>query len=169
MIFVTVGTHDQQFDRLVKAADELAAIVSDEVIIQRGASNYLPKYAEHFDFITAIQVKDWVSRSRAVIAQAGAGTILTVLDYKKPLIVVPRLSAFGENYNDHQLEIANALADQKRVICVLEPTAASLLAALDAVSELVVAQSDQSMNLITALKNQLSIWEHELIKKRVHF
>ncbi len=38
MIFVTVGTHHQGFDRLVQAADELAAELDEQVVIQRGVT-----------------------------------------------------------------------------------------------------------------------------------
>ena len=41
MIFVTVGTHEQQFDRLIKYVDELN--LPEEVIIQRGYSDYIPR------------------------------------------------------------------------------------------------------------------------------
>ena len=38
MIFVTVGTHEQQFDRLIKCVDELKRenIITEEVVIQSG-------------------------------------------------------------------------------------------------------------------------------------
>ena len=46
MIFVTVGTHEQPFDRLVKAVDELKrdGIITEEVIMQTRFSIYEPKY-----------------------------------------------------------------------------------------------------------------------------
>lgn len=48
MIFVTVGTHEQPFDRLVKAVDELKrdGIITEEVIMQTRFSIYEPKYCE---------------------------------------------------------------------------------------------------------------------------
>lgn len=165
MIFVTVGTHDQQFNRLVIAADELASFLPEKIVIQRGASNYIPRYADHFDFATSTQIQVWISQARVVIAQAGAGTILTVLDYKKPLIIVPRLSAFGENYNDHQLQLANALTEQKRAVCVLHPTGESLLNAINTALETNHASSQQPTTLITALRNQLLVWERESSKR----
>ena len=46
MIFVTVGTHEQPFDRLVKAIDELKRdqLITDDIFIQTGYSTYSPKY-----------------------------------------------------------------------------------------------------------------------------
>ncbi|HEV1534200.1 TPA: multidrug MFS transporter, partial [Streptococcus pneumoniae] len=48
MIFVTVGTHEQQFDRLIKEVDYLKKenLIQDEVFIQIGYSSYIPKYCE---------------------------------------------------------------------------------------------------------------------------
>ena len=46
MIFVTVGTHEQPFNRLVKAIDELKenGIVTEDVVIQTGFSTYEPRF-----------------------------------------------------------------------------------------------------------------------------
>ena len=45
MIFVTVGTHEQQFNRLVEYMDRWASTHEEEVIIQTGFSTYKPKKA----------------------------------------------------------------------------------------------------------------------------
>ncbi len=46
MIFVTVGTHEQPFNRLVKKIDDLKrdGVITEEVLIQTGFSTYEPKY-----------------------------------------------------------------------------------------------------------------------------
>jgi UDP-N-acetylglucosamine transferase subunit ALG13 len=43
------------------------------------------------------------------------GTIVKAISHKKPIIVVPRRHKFGEHYDDHQVEIANALEKDERV------------------------------------------------------
>lgn len=43
MIFVTIGTHPGQFDRLIKKIDEIAPQIDEEIIIQTGFTNYVPK------------------------------------------------------------------------------------------------------------------------------
>ena len=45
MIFVTVGTHEQPFNRLVAAIDELKrkGIIQEEIVIQTGFSTYKPE------------------------------------------------------------------------------------------------------------------------------
>ena len=42
MIFVTVGTHDQGFKRLVKKMDEIAGQIDEEVVMQIGSTDYKP-------------------------------------------------------------------------------------------------------------------------------
>ena len=46
MIFVTVGTHEQPFNRLIQKVDELKrdGVIEDDVIIQTGSRTYKPKY-----------------------------------------------------------------------------------------------------------------------------
>ena len=39
MIFVTVGTQEP-FDRLIKAIDELAAVVEEQIVVQAFESSY---------------------------------------------------------------------------------------------------------------------------------
>ena len=48
MIFVTVGTHEQPFDRLVKYIDELVKVgeIKEEVVIQAGYSTYEPVHCK---------------------------------------------------------------------------------------------------------------------------
>ena len=48
MIFVTVGTHEQPFNRLVKAIDKLKkdGVITEDVIMQTGYSTYEPKYCK---------------------------------------------------------------------------------------------------------------------------
>lgn len=58
MIFVTVGTHEQPFNRLVKAVDDLkmSGKITDSVFIQTGYSTYVPKACEYKDFISMNQM-----------------------------------------------------------------------------------------------------------------
>jgi len=131
MILVTVGTHDQPFDRLVQAADDLARLADEKVFIQTGVSKLTPTHAGFRDFVSMEEMNSLIEKARVVIAQAGAGTIITVLKYGKPLILVPRLKQFNEIINDHQLELAEALQAQNRVVLVAELSGVSLLAAVN--------------------------------------
>jgi beta-1,4-N-acetylglucosaminyltransferase len=126
MILVTVGMHDEPFDRLVRAADEMASLVEEPVVIQRGVSRYTPTASRYFDFADEIQMQEWLSEARIMIAHGGAGTILGALKEGKPLVIAPRLRHFGEHFDDHQLELAEALAGQGRATVVVKLSAETL-------------------------------------------
>ncbi|MGW8144875.1 MAG: glycosyltransferase [Anaerolineales bacterium] len=131
MILVTVGTHDQQFDRLVKGADQIAAALDERVIIQRGCSNYLPSFAEHFQWTSSQRMEALIAESRLVISQASAGAIIHAIRMEKPLILVPRLRRYRENHNDHQLQLAQALEEIGRAVIVAEPKVRMLQSAIE--------------------------------------
>ena len=48
MIFLPVGTHEQPFDRLIKAIDEFVeeGVIQQEVFMQIGYATYFPKNCE---------------------------------------------------------------------------------------------------------------------------
>jgi len=157
MIFVTVGTHTQPFNRLVQAADLLVPLLYEEVVIQRGSSGYLPQVARFFDWGTVQEMDQWIAEARVVISQAGAGTVISVFNKQRPLILCPRLSVYGENYNDHQVELATALERLNRVVMVMEVTAESLSSAIRSVN--VINQSgNNSTELIDSLKAKINAW-----------
>lgn len=53
MIFVKVGTHEQQFNRLIKYIDELKSSgkLAEDVVMQTGYSTYDPQSCTHSDFL----------------------------------------------------------------------------------------------------------------------
>jgi beta-1,4-N-acetylglucosaminyltransferase len=160
MIFVTVGTHDQPFDRLVRAADELAARIDEPVTVQRGVSRFQPRRAQAFDWATTGEMDEWIDRARVVIAHAGAGTMISVFRRGKPLIVIPRLREHGEHYNDHQMELAAAMAQAGRVLVVEEPSAETLWEALRRIGAL-KTDPGKPPPLIEAVRRQLEVWQKE--------
>jgi beta-1,4-N-acetylglucosaminyltransferase len=157
MILVTVGLHNQGFERLIQAADELASSLSERVLIQYGSSKYIPESAEHISYTSGEQMENLVREARLVIAHAAAGSILLALREGKPLVVVPRLKEFNEVYDNHQIQLANALNNEGRVVLVNNPTAETLLNAIE------TATSNKQFayhtnQLVEALKQQLKKW-----------
>lgn len=122
MIFVTVGTHTQGFERLVKEVDSLVGSgkIKDEVIMQIGNTEYEPKNCKWFRFESFKKILELNKTARVIITHAGAGCILTALQFEKPLIVVPRYKKFGEHINDHQCDLAEAIDKEKKAINVMD-------------------------------------------------
>ncbi len=117
MIFVTVGTHPGQFDRLVKRMDEIAPFLKEKVVIQKGFTDYVPRHADSFAFTD--DMEGYYSKARLVISQA-ATTVIEFALHQKPLIIVPRQKRFGEHINDHQVEFAEYFAQKTGVLCVMK-------------------------------------------------
>ena len=121
MIFVTVGTHYQGFERLIKKMDEIAGKIDEEVIMQIGFTQYEPKNAKWFRFVeTEEDILELYKKADIIVAHAGAGTLLTALSLGKPLVVVPRLKKFGEHVDNQQLELAEALESMGKAISIYD-------------------------------------------------
>lgn len=120
MMFVTVGTHTQGFDRLIEAVDNLIAIgeIKEKIIAQIGYGKYIPKNCKWVRFTSHDNFIKICKKSRVVITHGGVGSIISSLKLKKPTIVVPRLKRFNEHVDDHQLQITEQLEKQRRIIAV---------------------------------------------------
>jgi UDP-N-acetylglucosamine transferase subunit ALG13 len=117
MIFVTVGTSTFPFDRLLQGVDQLR--LEEELVVQYGASAVVPRAGITQQFMPYAKVLDHMRHARAVIAHAGAGSILTALYAGTHPIVVPRRRAFAEAVDDHQFELAARLA-RKGVVTMVD-------------------------------------------------
>lgn len=122
MIFVTVGTHEQPFDRLVQKVDELKqnGVIREDVFIQTGFSTYEPKYCQWSKLIPYEDMLAYVQQARIVITHGGPASFLMPLQIGKTPIVVPRQKQFGEHVNDHQLEFARNVAERMGTIIPVE-------------------------------------------------
>lgn len=111
MIFVTVGTHEQPFDRLLKKIDDLKqeSIIEEEVIIQSGYSTYEAEHCKWHGLLSYEEMLRNVDAARIVITHGGPASFMMPLQMGKIPIVVPRRVRFGEHVNDHQVEFAKAV------------------------------------------------------------
>ncbi len=117
-LFVTVGTHRQQFNRLLEAVDKLKGNgkLKFGVFAQSGHCTYKPKNFEAGDFLPDEEYFSRLGGCSLVISHAGAGTIINALKHGKPLVIVPRLKKYGEHTNDHQKDIAKAMEEEGRAV-----------------------------------------------------
>lgn len=122
MIFVTVGTHEQPFNRLVQEIDNLKrdGIITEDVIIQTGYSTYEPKYCQWDKLIPYKQMIKNVKDARIVITHGGPASFIMPLQIGKTPIVVPRQHKFDEHINDHQVEFARNVAERMGTIIPVE-------------------------------------------------
>lgn len=118
MIFVTVGTHEQPFNRLIKKIDELKrdGIIKEEVIMQTGFSTYEPKYCTWSKLLPYSEMVKNVKDARIVITHGGPASFIMPLQIGKTPIVVPRQKEFDEHVNNHQVNFSKAVAERMGTI-----------------------------------------------------
>lgn len=107
MIFVSLGTNDKSFERLLKAIDREIekGNIRDKVIAQSGYTKYSSKNMDVFDLMPMDKFNKCVDDCNILITHGGVGTILDGLKKGKKIIAFPRLSKYQEHVNDHQVEI----------------------------------------------------------------
>jgi UDP-N-acetylglucosamine transferase subunit ALG13 len=124
LIFVTLGTHPMSFERLVRELDDLIARkkINAKIMAQIGstAKSFQPKHFAFTDLLPPDKLTAEIRPADLVISHGGAGSIITALSLGKKVVVVPRRKKFLEHTDDHQIELCEALARKKKVICVKE-------------------------------------------------
>ena len=98
MIFVTVGTHEQQFNRLIRKIDELKRNeeITEEVFIQSGYSTYTPQYCEWKMLLPYKEMQEKIKKAHIVITHGGPSSFISVLQEGKIPVVVPRKAEYEE-------------------------------------------------------------------------
>jgi UDP-N-acetylglucosamine transferase subunit ALG13 len=122
MIFVTVGTHEQQFDRLVRYVDDFAkrSLLQEECILQTGYSHYKPTHCEYSGFYDFQKMQLLFATARIIITHGGPSSIIQAIGYNKKPIVVPRMHYFDEHVDDHQVNFAGFLHKRNKIILINE-------------------------------------------------
>lgn len=122
MIFVTVGTHEQPFNRLLEYIDNLKrdGLITEDVIMQTGYSTYEPRFCPWQRLYPYQEMLKLVEQARIVITHGGPSSFIMPLQIGKTPIVVPRKREYHEHVNDHQVTFAKAVAERMGTILVVE-------------------------------------------------
>lgn len=137
MVFVTVGT--TCFDALVKKVDSPQVKEAlwqrgyTDLFIQMGRGTYAPSKVsgdatlkvDHFTFSSSIA--DYIREASLVISHAGSGSIFETLRLGKPLIVVVN----EDLMDNHQIELAEELAERKHLLCARPQTLEETIQGMD--------------------------------------
>lgn len=113
MIFITLGSQKFQFDRLLKAVDQLIAEggLQDKVFAQIGYSDYKPQHFEYQEFLDREAFAQKMGEADIVITHGGTGAIIGAVNKGKKVIAIPRLARYGEHVDDHQIQIIEQFRD----------------------------------------------------------
>lgn len=117
-IFITLGSQKFQFNRLLKAVDELCekgTVDAEDVFAQIGYSDYLPKNFNYKSF----------GQRRVQQGNEQGGNSYNSWRYwrhywgckkGKKVIAVPRRAKYGEHVDDHQLQLVGQFKELQ-LIC----------------------------------------------------
>ena len=121
MIFLTVGSQIP-FDRLVAAVDTWAGRSGREIFAQVCETQLSPAHLQWKPRVPPEEFRERVRQASLVVAHAGMGSILTALEFGKPILVMPRRAALRETRNDHQVPTAKWLQERGSVAVAMDET-----------------------------------------------
>lgn len=168
MIFVTVGTHEQPFNRLVKAVDELKSngtIPADEpVFIQTGFSTYEPQHCEWANLLPYEDMQSYIQEARIVVTHGGPSSFLAPLRLGKIPIVMPRHVEYEEHVNNHQVEFVKDVAERFDDIIVVDDKT-ELAAAITNYNKLIKNKTDVAVSHNTKFCREFAAIVNELLTR----
>lgn len=139
MIFVSLGTQDKPFNRIIdyvlslkEEVKELEELEDAKIVFQIGQTklseeekNKIIKLNNNkeknknnkenkeditvFSMLKPEEMKKYIIESSFVITHAGVGTIMECVEHNKEIVVLPRKEKYAEHVNNHQEEIASEM------------------------------------------------------------
>ena len=118
MIFVTLGTQDKSFERLLAEVERLMELgkIQEDVIVQAGTTAYQSEKMKIYDLLPMDEMERLTGQCRLLITHGGVGSIISGLKHGKTVIAVPRLEKYKEHVNDHQTQIIRNFGSRGHII-----------------------------------------------------
>ena len=117
MIFVTLGTSDYPFTRLLKQIDDLIENnIVKNIIVQCVNEDYQPKNFTIIKNLDKKEFNEYLKKAEVVITHGGVGTIIDCIKMGKKVIAFPRKVEYGEAKNNHQEQIINNLKNTGSIL-----------------------------------------------------
>lgn len=139
MILLSVGTQ-LPFDRLVRTVDHWAAATARaDVVAQIGPTEFRPAAMSSFAHIPYDHFRTLQQQCDLMVCHAGMGSIITAMEFGKPIILMPRDHRLGEHRNAHQFATLRAFGDRLGIYPA--ENEAQLVDLLDRADELVAYPS----------------------------
>ena len=113
MIFVTLGTGDKGFARLLAEVERMIAlgVLQEEVVVQAGNTDYQSEKMKIYDLLPMQEMDRLTEECSLLLTHGGVGSIISGLKHGKRVVAVPRLAKYNEVANDHQLQIIKNFGD----------------------------------------------------------
>jgi UDP-N-acetylglucosamine transferase subunit ALG13 len=122
MIFVTLGTQDKEFKRLLEAVDDQIekGNIKEEVVAQIGCTKYTSNNMKLYDYLDQDDFNKYLKKCSLLITHGGVGSILSALKINKTVIAAPRLKKYKEHVNDHQTQIIESFSKEKYILGLMD-------------------------------------------------
>ena len=154
LIFVTLGTQDKHFPRLLEAVEKLD--IDEKIIAQTGSTDFKSNKMEVHKFLSQDEFNKYMEEARIVITHAGVGTIIYGLSIDKTMIVAARLKKYGEHVNDHQLQILDTFSKDGYIIPLREFS--------ELKNKIIEAEKFKPKKFISNNKNFVKLLDNEITK-----
>jgi UDP-N-acetylglucosamine--N-acetylmuramyl-(pentapeptide) pyrophosphoryl-undecaprenol N-acetylglucosamine transferase len=117
VIFATCGSSHLPFERMMQA---LVALPADELYVQHGPASP-PACATATPYLSFGEMLEQIERADVVVSHAGVGSIMCALRAGHVPVIFPRLKRYAETVDDHQAELARALAERGTAVVAWSP------------------------------------------------
>lgn len=135
--------------------------IKDDVIIQTGYTQYIPKKCKWFKFVSQKKFENLCKKSDIIITHGGVGSIMTPLKFNKTTIAVPRLKEFNEHTDNHQLQIVKELEKMGKIIAVYD--IGNLYSSIIKAKKFTIKEKKYtSSKIFKIVDKQLDVWSKEL-------
>lgn len=146
MIFASCGTSHFRFDRMMEA---LSALPPGELCVQHGPATP-PACLVANAFLPFEEVVGRIEAADVIVTHAGVGSVICAIRAGHTPIIFPRLKCHAECVDDHQLELAVALAE--RGVAIMAQTPAELTAVIGLVPARYSVARTRSDSLVGAVR-----------------
>jgi UDP-N-acetylglucosamine transferase subunit ALG13 len=138
----------------------LRALPAADLVVQHGPVAP-PPCATGYEFLPFGRVVELMQQADLVVSHAGVGSIMCALQAGHVPIVFPRLKRHGETVDDHQVELASALAARGTVLVATTPD--ELRAAVESAPRRASQRTMHSERLSTAVRAAILGQKPELL------
>lgn len=118
MIFITVGTQPNGFERCLKEVEKLIDKfgIEEEIVAQIGHTNFETSRFKTIKFTGEVEYENLIENANVVITHAGSGAIFKSIAHGKKIIAMARLHEYNEMVDNHQLELVEKLTKDGYII-----------------------------------------------------
>ena len=119
LIFVTLGTQDKTFERLLYAVEKEAnkgILQNEEIIVQAGQTKFESQNMKIYNLLDIEVFEKFITSCDLLITHGGVGSIIDGLKHHKKIIAAARLYEYKEHTNDHQKQIVDNFADEGYIL-----------------------------------------------------